>query len=398
VEVAGVALQVVSMEQLRMEVVLEPERTGDSVAEVCRRRGISRETFYVYRRRYLNEGVDGLVSRSRRPRGSPARIDPQLEATICRLRREHPRWGARRIRAELARAGVDPPAKSTIHRALQRNGLIAPQPPRRPKPTRRLCFVAAAAQHGLPRQLLSDNGTCFTGRLQGFEADFERRLGEVGVRVDLRRARAPRDARQARPGRRAGQTLRRERREQVAGVVVEHIDHPDPLAAGQLELGCVDLPEIVRERALERFHRTLKEWLHDQGPASDLEQLQRLLDRFRTHYNEERPHQGIGDHTPAERYWPTPLPVEPLGELTLAEQQQPRYPARALVRNVSKNGMIAFQNMRIGVGRRYAGANLRLVPLGELVHIYYGNELIRIAALDRRRYYQPQATKRTRRR
>jgi transposase-like protein len=51
-----VALQVVSMEQLRMEVVLEPERTGDSVAEVCRRRGISRKTFYGYRRRYLSEG------------------------------------------------------------------------------------------------------------------------------------------------------------------------------------------------------------------------------------------------------------------------------------------------------------------------------------------------------
>ena len=392
------ALQVVSMEQLRMEVVLEPERTGDSVAEVCRRRGISRETFYVYRRRYLSEGVDGLVARSRRPRGSPARIEPALEAAICRLRTEHPRWGARRIRAELARAGVAAPAKSTIHRALQRNGLVVPQLPRRPKPTRRFeravpndlwqidgtqvklaggervwivdvlddharyllaalaserlsgapawaCFVAAAAQHGLPRQLLSDNGTCFTGRLQGFEADFERRLGEVGVELIC-----------AAPA------------------------HPETLGK------------------LERFHRTLKEWLQDEGPASDLEQLQRLLDRFRSHYNQERPHQGIGDHTPAERYWPTRLPEQPLGELTLADQQQPRYPARALVRNVSSNGMIAFQGMRIGVGRRYAGANLRLVPLGELVHIYHGNELIRVAALDRSRYYQPQATRRTRRR
>jgi transposase InsO family protein len=398
VEEAGVALQVVSMEQLRMEVVLEPERTGDSVAEVCRRRGISRETFYVYRRRYLSEGVDGLVSRSRRPCGSPARIDPRLEATICRLRREHPRWGARRIRTELARAGVDPPAKSTIHRALQRNGLIAPQPPRRPKPTLRFeravpndlwqidatqvklgggerawiidvlddharyllaalaslrltgapawaCFVAAAAQHGLPRQLLSDNGTYFTGRLQGFEADFERRLAEVGVELIC-----------AAPA------------------------HPETLGK------------------LERFHRTLKEWLHDEGPASDLEQLQVLLDRFRRHYNEERPHQGIGDLTPAERYWPTPAPERKLGELTLADQGQPTYPARAILRNVSSNGMIAFQNMRIGVGRRFAGANLRLVPLGELVHIYYGSELVRVAALDRRRNYQPQGTRRTRRR
>lgn len=391
------ALQVVSMEQLRMEVVLEPERTGDSVAEVCRRRGISRQTFYVYRRRFLSEGVDGLVSRSRRPRGSPARIDPELEAMICWVRREHPRWGARRIRSELARAGVVPPAKSTIHRALQRNGLVAPQPPRRAKATRRFeraapndlwqidatqvklaagervwvvdvlddharyllaalaserltgapawaCFVAAAAEHGLPRQLLSDNGACFTGRLLGFQADFERRLSEVGVELIC-----------AAPA------------------------HPETLGK------------------LERFHRTLKEWLHDQGPASDLNRLQRLLDRFQSHYNQERPHQGIGDLTPAERYWPTRIPVEPLGELTLADQQPASYPARAIVRNVSSNGMIAFQNMRIGVGRRYAGANLRVVPHGELAHIYYGNELVRVAALDRSRKYQRQGTGRTRR-
>lgn len=44
------SLRVVTMAELRVEVLLEPERTGDSVAEVCRRRGISRETFYEYRR------------------------------------------------------------------------------------------------------------------------------------------------------------------------------------------------------------------------------------------------------------------------------------------------------------------------------------------------------------
>jgi hypothetical protein len=276
--------------------------------------------------------------------------------------------------------------------------LIPPQPPRRPKPTKRFerampndlwqidatqvklaggerawivdilddharyllaalaalqlggaqawaCFVAAAAEHGLPRQLLSDNGSYFTGRLLGFEANFERRLGEVGVELIC-----------AAPA------------------------HPETLGK------------------LERFHRTLKEWLADERPASDLAQLQLLLQRFRRHYNEERPHQGIGDRTPAERYSPTPTPVEPLGELTLADQQQPHYPARAIVRNVSSNGMIAFQNMRIGVGRRFAGANLRVAPLGDLIHIYYGPDLVRVAAVDRRRKYQPQKTGRPRRR
>jgi len=242
-----VALKVVSMEELKLEVLLEPERTGDSIAEVCRRRGISRETFYVYRRRYLAEGAEGLAPRPRRPRSSPARIEPELEATICALRRRHPRWGARRIRTELARAGVDPPAISTIHQSLKRNHLVAPQPPRRRKATKRFerelandlwqidgtqvklasgepvwvidclddharfllaalavegptgeaawaCFVAASAAYGLPRQLLSDNHLSFTGRLFGVRAQARRDRG----RADQRRPRPPGDTRQAR--------------------------------------------------------------------------------------------------------------------------------------------------------------------------------------------------------
>lgn len=38
----GVALRVLTMAELRLELLLEPERTGESVTEVCRRHGISR--------------------------------------------------------------------------------------------------------------------------------------------------------------------------------------------------------------------------------------------------------------------------------------------------------------------------------------------------------------------
>ena len=131
------ALKVVSMEELKLAVLLEPERTGESVAEVCRRHEISRETFYSYRRRYLAEGLAGLEPRSRRPRSSPARLEPGLELEIVSLRKQHRRWGARRIRAELSRAGVDPPARSTIHRVLVRNALVAPQKRRAAKASKR---------------------------------------------------------------------------------------------------------------------------------------------------------------------------------------------------------------------------------------------------------------------
>ena len=82
----------VSMAEMRLEVLLEPERTGETVAQVCRRHGISRETFYRYRRRYLAEGLEALADRSRRPRRSPARMPAEVESEICRLRGAHPRW------------------------------------------------------------------------------------------------------------------------------------------------------------------------------------------------------------------------------------------------------------------------------------------------------------------
>ena len=131
------SLRVVTMSELRLEVLLEPERTGQSVAEVCRRRGISRETFYQYKRRYEEEGATGLEPRSRQPTRSPAQVDVDLEVRICELRKDHPRWGARRIRAELRKAGVDPPAISTIHQVLRRNHLVTDQPRKRPKATKR---------------------------------------------------------------------------------------------------------------------------------------------------------------------------------------------------------------------------------------------------------------------
>jgi Helix-turn-helix domain len=55
------ALKVVSMVELRLKVVLEPERTGEAVAEVCARHGISRASFYRCRRRYRAEGVAGSL-------------------------------------------------------------------------------------------------------------------------------------------------------------------------------------------------------------------------------------------------------------------------------------------------------------------------------------------------
>ena len=391
------ALKVVSMHELKLEVLLEPARTGETVAEVCLRRGISRASYYRYRRRFLLEGADGLEPRSHRPRSSPAQISASLEAEICTLRRRHPRFGARRIRAELRRAGISPPATSTIHQVLRRNQLVSPQPRRRPKADKRFerecpndlwqidatevrlasgekawvvdclddharfclhalacespsgdaawrCFTSAAAAYGLPRQLLSDNHVSFTGRFFGFEVAFERGLRELGVEL-LNAAPA----------------------------------HPQTLGK------------------LERFHRTLKEWLCDEGPARDLDELQALLERFRVHYNEERPHQGIDDCTPGERYAAGWEGAGALAAPVPAGEREPSYPPRSIVRKVASNGVFCYRTSYINIGVRYAGARVALVEQGELVHVYYGEELVRTLAPDPSRRYQRRERPRERR-
>jgi transposase InsO family protein len=394
-----VSLKAVSLVELKLEVLSESERSGETVVEVCRRLGVSRASYYRYQRRYLAEGVVGLEEWSRRPLGSPGRIDPGLELTICGLRTRHLRWGARRIRSELVRAGVESPAVSTVHQVLKRNYLVAPHPPRRPRADKRFerevsndlwqidatrvlladqtpvwvidllddharflvgasafpdatteaaweAFATASAQHGLPRQLLSDNGLCFTGRLHGNDVLFERRLARAGVKM-----------------------------------INSAPYHPETLGK------------------LERFHRTLKEWLKDEGPAEELPGLQALLDRFRAHYNLERPHQGIGDLTPAERYQlgfelvhgTPPQPTQALIAAAARDEtaEKPRYPAHSILRRVSASGEIAFQAMTIQVGKRWIAATVRVITLGEVIHVYHGDDLIRTLVPDRAKRNQP---------
>lgn len=73
---------------------------GSPIGEVAVRYGASRQSVHAWRRRFEQEGMAGLADRSRRPRNSPTRIPAEVEALICQLRREHPRWGARRISYE----------------------------------------------------------------------------------------------------------------------------------------------------------------------------------------------------------------------------------------------------------------------------------------------------------
>jgi transposase len=108
-------------------------QAGVPVTEVAERFGVSRQAVHRWVGWYGDEGLTGLADRSSRPRSSPTPTAPETEAAICELRRNHPRWGARRIEFELGRNGCPGPVPSriTVHRVLIPHGLVVPASRRR---------------------------------------------------------------------------------------------------------------------------------------------------------------------------------------------------------------------------------------------------------------------------
>ena len=99
---------------------------GEKMAELCREFDFSRKTGYEIFARYKDTGLEGVTDRSRRPYRQANRLPFQVDTLILSLKREHPSWGALKIRAKLRRRFPDikPPTISTVQAVLDRSGLV----------------------------------------------------------------------------------------------------------------------------------------------------------------------------------------------------------------------------------------------------------------------------------
>jgi transposase len=96
------ALVVLSKVEQRLDAV-RAVLAGASVVEVAAAFGVSRISVHAWLRRYLAEGLAGLVDRSHRPRSCPHQVSDSVAVLVAEVRRQHPRWGAKRLRMELLR-------------------------------------------------------------------------------------------------------------------------------------------------------------------------------------------------------------------------------------------------------------------------------------------------------
>ena len=103
--------------------IIEPERSGKSISDVCIAFGISRETWYKWKRRYDAYGVDGLKNQSRKPHNiKNVKVTEELEKLVLELRLNN-RFGPMRIRFRLKRKYGVSLGPKTIYNLLKRHKL-----------------------------------------------------------------------------------------------------------------------------------------------------------------------------------------------------------------------------------------------------------------------------------
>ncbi len=117
----------------KLRFVYEYERDEQSMRDLCEGFGISRETGYVWLRRYRQHGLEGLLELNRAARSHPNQTAEAVERAVLELRQAHMRWGPRKLKRILERdqPGLRCPATSTIGAMVKRAGLVAARKKRR---------------------------------------------------------------------------------------------------------------------------------------------------------------------------------------------------------------------------------------------------------------------------
>jgi transposase InsO family protein len=373
----------------RYRAVLEVLQEGAPVTEVARRYGVARQTVHEWLARYASGGLGGLADRSSRPASCPHQMPPQVEARIASLRRDHPNWGPSRILWELQRAGTEPlPGRSAVYRALVRHGLVDPKKRKRRREDYRrwergramqlwqmdvmgrvhlaggqevkvvtgiddhsrfvvcarvvaaatarpvcLALAEALARHGVPQEVLTDNGKVFTARFGTGPGPvmFDRICTDNGIRHLLT---AP----------------------------------YSPTTTGKVE----------------RLHKTMRAefFTPRDGTWATIPELQAALDGWVSQYNTARPHQSCGGRPPAERFALAGQPVTPDDSAVAAASAPAAAPAAGVRRPagvsrwVNAHGKVSLAGFSYNVGATYAGEPVEVVVAGGLVDVLHAGVVV----------------------
>ena len=344
-----------------------------TAAALAERYGISRETFYVWKRRRESGDERWFEEVSRAPGRCPQATCQSDIAAVVAMRERFPRFGPKKIRAKLIteRPRHVWPAASTIGDILKGQGLIAARERRRKPVGRGEIIPGADAPNG---EWAIDFKGWFRTR-DGIRCDpltvtdtasrylLVTRIVEpawAGVRCALERVFEEHglpDAIRSDNGSPFGST--------GAGGL-------SSLSVWWLKLGIepryIPPSSPQNNGRHERMHRTLKD---DTAcpPAATVKEQQARFDKFRTYYNEQRPHEALGQ-TPPAGHW------QPSARAYPSRLEDPWYDADHQVRHVRCQGLIKWRGEHVFIGEALAG---EIVGLAELEN---GSHIVRFCGRD----------------
>jgi putative transposase len=317
----------------------------------------------------------------------PHQLSSEKASQLVDLRRRFPRWGPRKLSAWLEHRHPEEswPATSTIGDLLKRQGLVENRPSRRralpPRAPQveasgpnevwsgdfkgqfrlgnsRLCypltitdgfsryllgcqslespsgeacrrvFESLFREYGLPRAILTDNGSPFAATSSLARLS---RLSVWWIRLEIR-------------------------------PVLTQPGHPE------------------QNGRHERMHRTLKAET-TRPPAADAQGQQERFDEFRQIYNEQRPHEALGQIPPARVYEASPRAYP--SRLPPCE-----YPGHFEVRSVGRKGEICWRSRELFVSHALTGERIGFEEVEEgLWRVYLGTVLLADFDEQERRLY-----------
>jgi putative transposase len=327
-------------------------RDEEPMTVLCERYGISRETGYVWRRRYQADGIAGLSERSRAPHRHGGSTPADLVVRIIGARQRRPYWGPKKLLAVLALedASAPWPSASTVAEILRREGLSEPRRRRRRLLTVDRPFAEITAANdawcidfkGWFRT--GDGRRCdpltvtdaFSRYLLGLEIVapvteavepvMDRLFCEHGLPQAIRSDNGPPFASTG-----AGGLSRLSVRWAKMGIRLERIYPGKPQQNGRHE----------------RMHGTLKAQACD-PPAATATAQQERFDLFRDEFNDDRPHEALGQRPPVQFYGPSPRPYP-------ERLEDPGYDPDEHVRRVRSTGEIKWRGATRFISEAWIG-------------------------------------------
>jgi putative transposase len=346
----------------KIQLIADYLKNKFSITQLHELYGVSRKTIYKWIARYKQNGSSGLENRPSAPVNHPNATSPEIVSQIINTRIRY-KWGPKKIVSHLKEEypRIDWPAPSTAESILVKEGLVKGKKRRRHTPPYtepfsecerpndvwsidfkgqfktgdgRYCYPLTLTDN-FSRYLLLCQGMLYP-RLTETKHWLEWAFKEYGLPLAIRSDNGTPFASVGLGG-----------LSQLSVWLIKLWVKPERIELGHPE----------QNGRHERMHRTLKEET-TRPPGANLKEQQKKFDHFKPVFDTVRPHEALGQKTPASIYLPS-------GRIFPKKVSEVEYESLLTVRQVKQNGCIKWKGEEVYVSGVLAGERVGLKQISD---------------------------------